>query len=315
MAGEGYARKATRGMFREHDAASVIPDPVALCAFLACGMLMTALAPRAAALALSGLLAACTTQPRAPNGAPQSDVRVERTDSNFDIDAGVTRIAIDNPWGEINVRGRDEREVGIHAVIQRLPPGFPKVGFRSRREGDTLHIDVFVSGARADEDRAAAGARADIAVYVPTDLALALSTRDGRIAATRRAGAIEATTDSGEIHASSLGRLTLHSRSGQIRAIEIGKRWQGTSELSTETGRIILLVPTFGDVALDARTGGKLSTGFGLSVHSLPNGGHEAHARYGAGTSPLRAWSTSGEIVLEQLVLMGDDKGLPEDDD
>jgi hypothetical protein len=74
-------------------------------------------------------------------------------------------------------------------------------------------------------------------------------------------------------------------------------------------------VPTFGNVALNADTGGNLSTGFGLSVHALPNGGHEAHARYGAGTSSLRAHSTSGEIVLEQLVLLGDDKTLPEDDD
>ncbi len=107
------------------------------------------------------------------------------------------------------------------------------------------------------------------------------------ISATRRVGAIEATTDSGEIHASSLGRLTLNSNSGQIRAIAIGKDWQGPSEIVTQSGRIVLLVPTFGDIALVADTGGNLSTGFGLSVHSRPNGGHEAHARYGAGTSAI----------------------------
>ena len=268
---------------------------------------------RCVAAACAAAVGGCaTTPPQAPKDA--NDARIERTDKSFDIPSGVARVAIDNPWGEINVRARDEREVGIHAVIQRLPPKFPAVTFRSHRDGDTLHIDVLVAGA-SRASGAPAPARADLAVYVPSELAIVLATTDARISATRRAGPIEATTDSGEIQASSLSRLDLHSRSGQIRAIEIGKRWPGESRIATETGRIVLLVPTFGDVALEARTGGALSTGFGLSVHALADGGHEAHARYGAGSSSLRAQSASGEIVLEQLVLLGDDKALPEDDD
>jgi len=256
---------------------------------------------------------ACSQTPQSAN--QRTDVRIERIDKDFDLATDIKRIAIDNPWGEINIRSRDEREIGIHTVIQHLPPKFANVDFKTRRDGDTLHIDVVVAGANATDDRASAGARADLAVYLPTDLALKLSTRDSRIFATRRAGSIEATSDSGEIHASSLGQLTLKSNTGQIRAIAIGKDWQGPSEIVTGSGRIVLLVPTFGNVTLNADTGGALSTGFGLSVHPLPNGGHEAHARYGAGTSSLRAHSTSGEIVLEQLVLLGDDKALPEDDD
>lgn len=240
--------------------------------------------------------------------------RIDRVDREFDIDSGITRIAIDNPWGEINVRGRDEREVGIHAVIQHLPPAFPDVKFESHRDGDTLRIDVVVAG-RAKPDALPRPARADLAVYAPNDLALALSTTDARISAKRRGNAIEAKTTSGEIQASSYGRLKLATDSGQIRAIAIGKRWQGTSELSTDSGRVVLLVPTFGDVALSAETGGKLSTNFGLSIHPLADGRHEAHARYGAGSSPLQVRSRSGEIVLEQLVLLGDDTSLPEDDD
>jgi len=261
-------------------------------------------------LALALVAGACATTARVPS--PDANVRIDRIDQKFDLDAKIARIAIDNPWGEINVRGRDEREVGIHAIVQRLTPSSRGVKFRTRREGDTLRILVDYESLVASEARPV---RADIAVYVPGDLALSLTARDGRIDAKRRPGPIEATTDSGDINASSLGRLTLKSRSGQIRAIAIGKRWTDASEIATESGRIVLLVPTFGDVALDARTGGKLSTGFGLSVHATPDGGHEAHAKYGAGTSVLRARSASGEIVLDQLVLLGDDKGLPEDDD
>jgi hypothetical protein len=257
------------------------------------------------------LLAACSPKPPT---VERGGARIERVDREFDIAEGVTRVAIANPWGEINVRGRDEREVGIHAVIQQLPPAFPDVKFESRRDGDTLRIEVVVAG-NAKPDATPRAARSDLAVYVPNDLALSLATTDARISAKRRGGAIEAKTTSGEIQASSFGRLALTTVSGQIRAVAIGKRWQGASELNTDSGRIVLLVPTFGDVALAADTGGRLTTNFGLSVHALANGRSEAHARYGAGTSPLQIRSNHGEIVLEQLVLVGDDTSLPEDDD
>jgi len=266
---------------------------------------------RTGAVLLLLLASACS---QAPPTQTRGTARIDRVDREFEIADGITRIAIDNPWGEINVRGRDEREVGIHAVIQHLPPAFADVKFESHRDGDTLRIEVVVAGG-AKPDATPRAARADLAVYVPNDLALALSTTHARISAKRRGNAIEATTTSGEIQASSYGALTLKTDSGQIRAIAIGKRWPGTSEVSSESGRIVLLVPTFGDVALQAETGGRLSTNFGLSIHALPDGRHEAHARYGAGSSPLHVRSRSGEIALEQLVLLGDDTGLPEDDD
>jgi hypothetical protein len=259
------------------------------------------------------LLAGCAAPSRvAAPAAAANEVRTERMDEAFDLGASIARVAIDNPWGEINIRGRDEREVGIHAVVQRNGPRYAKPTFRSRREGDTLHIEIGFDGAVAGTD---AAGRIDTAIFVPGDLALKLSTRDSRIAAKRRVGEIEATTESGGILASSQGRLILHTNDGLIRATAIGARWNGASEISSVDGRIVLLVPTFGDIALDAQTGGALGSNFGLSVHSAPGGTREAHARYGAGTSPLRVRSRTGEIVLEQLVLLGDDTKVPEDDD
>jgi hypothetical protein len=266
---------------------------------------------RIAVVAIALALGACGE--RKVTTEMRGDLRIDRVDQAFDLDDRIRRVAIDNPWGEINIRGRDEREVGIHAVVQRLPPRHADVRFTAKRDGDTLRIDVVADCATSDTP--ATCARADLAVFVPTDLALSLTTRDSRIAATRRTGPIEATSDSGEIHASSLDRLTLHSESGQIRAIAIGKRWESASAITTNSGRIVLLVPTFGDVALEASTAGPLRSGFGLSVHTLADGTHEAHARYGAGVSPLQARSKTGEIVLDQLVLLGDDSRLPEDDD
>ncbi len=40
-----------------------------------------------------------------PPTQTRGDARIDRVDREFDIADGITRIAIDNPWGEINVRG------------------------------------------------------------------------------------------------------------------------------------------------------------------------------------------------------------------
>jgi hypothetical protein len=253
-------------------------------------------------------LAACTTPTRV-RAKDDAQVRIERIDKEFDLDRDVTRVAIDNPWGEINIRARDEREVGIHAVVQRMPPHYAGAKFRTRRDGATLRIEVDLDGAAPTQGRV------DIAVFLPGELALALSTRSGRISAKRRGGALEATTESGQILASSRDRLVLRSVSGEIRATAIGARWQGASEIASDSGRIVLMVPTFGDIALDAQTGGRLGTDFGLSVDEDAQQRHRAAAHFGQGTSPLRVRSRTGELVLEQLVLMGEDTQDPGDDD
>ncbi|HEY6941310.1 hypothetical protein [Dokdonella sp.] len=262
--------------------------------------------PRIALLVVVALAGACSGVRPQVEHAP-GDVRIERVDREFDIPAGVTRIAITNLTGEINLRSRDEREVGIHAVVQRMPPGHAHARFRTRRDGDTFAIEVGFDGDAAG--------RVDVAAYLPGDLAVALTTRDGRIAAKRRAGPIEATTESGPIFASSRDRLRLASRSGTIRAVAIGARWHGDSTVETDTGQVVLMVPTFGDVVLDAASGGKVSTDFGLTVRTDAGGLHTARARFGLATSPLHVRSRTGELVLEQLVLLGDDTEIPEDDD
>ncbi len=270
----------------------------------------TGFALRIAACALPLLAAACATPTRAPEATSQ-EVRVERIDKAFDIDRGITRVAIDNPWGEINVRNRDEREVGIHAVIQRMPPHYARATLNPRRDGDTLHVEVAFENAAATPRPG----RIDMAIYLPADLALVLRTRGDRISAKKRAGAIEATTDSGAILVSTRGRLLLRTQSGQVRANALGSSWSGESRIDSDSGRLIVGVPTFGDIVVDAETGGHLGTNFGLSVHPADGGRSSAHARYGQGISPLRMRSRTGEIVLEQLIRLRDDSVSPDDDD
>jgi hypothetical protein len=256
------------------------------------------------------LLAACAGPGRQLAGEKKpADVKIERVERELPLDKSIGRVEIVNPYGEINVRNRDEPEVGIYAVIQRLPPTFARARLVSRHERGTLHVEVAFPGTSDDK-----AGHVDIAVYLPSTSAIALTTRAARISVKRREGSVEARSESGAILAASRGRLDLRTASGQIRAIEIGRRWSGESRIETDSGRIVLLVPTFGDIALDATTDGRLSNDFGLSVHQQ-DGRNRAHARYGLGTSPLVVRSRSGQILLEQLVLMVEDGALPEDDD
>jgi hypothetical protein len=266
-----------------------------------------ALSPSRVTLLFAAALAASCSGVRPGTERTADDVRIERVDREFDIPAGVTRIAITNLSGEINLRSRDEREVGIHAVVQRMPPGHAPARFHTRRDGDTFAIEVAFDGD--------APGRVDVAAFLPGELAVALTTRNGRISAKRRPGAIEATSESGPITASSRDRLRLASRSGQIRATAFGARWRGDSTVETDTGQIVLMVPTFGDVVLDAASGGRVTTDFGLSVHPGEGGTSTARARFGLANSNVRVRSRTGELVLEQLVLLGDDIAIPEDDD
>ncbi|MEO6690045.1 MAG: hypothetical protein ABIS07_02415 [Dokdonella sp.] len=261
-----------------------------------------------AATALA-LLAACAGSTRPPARENGADVKLERIERKFALDKSIERIEIVNLHGEINVRNRDDAELGMHAVVQRLPPAFAHARFVERREHGTLHLEVAFDEAAGEKP-----GHVDIAVYLPSTSAIALVTRDARISVKRREGSIEAHSESGAILAASRGRLDLHTNTGQIRAIEIGKHWSGESRIETDSGRIVLLVPTFGDIVLDAATTGRLSNDFGLSVHAQDTL-NVAHARYGRGTSPLIVRSRSGQIMLEQLVLMTEDAALPEDDD
>jgi hypothetical protein len=276
-------------------------------------MRMTTFPIRIALPSLLLAVAACSsTAPR--TGAPPSEARLERVDRVFALEPGVTLVSVDNPWGEINVRDHGRHEVGMHAVVQRLPPRFAQARFESRREGDTLRIEVHLDGLDRGKPDTSLG-RADIALYIPKQVAISLRTDGSRIATKKRDGAVEARSRSGEIQAASKQRLVVHSESGQVRAIAMGANWSGTSEIETVSGRAIVLVPTFGDVALDAQTGGTLRSGFGLSVHTLADGRKSARANYGRASSMLSVRSRSGEIVLEQLVPVAQHKGLPEDED
>lgn len=242
------------------------------------------------------------------NETPDKQAGIFREDVSIPIDKGVDEIVIENAYGEINVRGREVDEVGIHGVIQSLPPDFARSRVVSSRQGNVLRLAV-------EMPEGASSGRYDMAAFVPARFRLVLKGAQDRVDARKRSGSLAISTTTGNILASSRSQLEISTVSGTIRASALADNWAGRSLISSDSGQIIVLTPLTGNVALSAETGGRLTTDFGLSVHSRPGGGSKAAARYGEGTSELRVESQSGEVILDQAVLLEEDTGSAEGPD
>lgn len=237
---------------------------------------------------------------------PQADAarapEIVREDLKFPIEKDVSTVEIVNPLGEISVRNREEAEVAVHGVVQQLPPDFGRARIVSSREGDVLRLAVMLP-------EGSEGGRYDMAVYAPSGLPLILKGTAGRVDARKRTAPLTVTTTAGNINASTESWMDVTTDSGSIKAIARGENWVGRTRVRSNTGRILVLVPLSGDVSLNAQTGGRLTTNFGLSVQARDGGGSIASARYGSGTSELSIASESGEVILEQAILLEQDGG------
>lgn len=253
------------------------------------------------ALLLTGLLGACAPgATRTEQGQTEKSSLLERSDQAFPLEKGIVAVEIDNAFGEINVRGHDRPEVGVHGVAQVPSAGMAQAKLIASHEGDTLKLVVSLP-------KDSVGGRYDLAAYVPKDMALILRGNVDRVDARKRAAPVKATSVSGDINASSSERLEISTQSGTVRATQLKDNWIGASHIRSDSGRITALVPLSGNLTLSAETGGQINNNFGLSVHPREGGGSRAGARYGSGSSVFEVRSNSGEVVLDQAVLLGED--------
>lgn len=274
----------------------------------------------AAALAAAGLailLAGCASAPReaAPAAAQPAGFAIETLRRAIPVEDGVAVLRIDNPHGELRLRMGEPGEVGIVATVQRFGADGPLPSFEHARKGDVLGIEVRypfapppvdpVSG-RADHTRG----RADLAVFVPPDVALELSTTDGRIQVRRAKRDIAARSTSGIIDVSSAGALRIATGSGRVVARLESDAWAGESRIETGSGAILLALPPAGDVALEVDAGGAIShdPGIVIDVAARPGGRQHGQGRWGSGAHRVNVHSATGTVHVVPVL------GLPAGD-
>lgn len=269
------------------------------------------IAARALALGAALLGAGCASPPRVAESSPDAPAgyAIETMRSAFPIDTGITTVALHNPHGELRVRIGQPGEVGIVATVQRFGTPGPLPAFETSRKGARLRIDVRYPFAPPPVDPATGRAdhtrgRADLAVFVPPDVALELSTTDGRLQVRRAKRDVDARSDSGIIDVSTRGALRLSTRSGRVVARQEGGAGAGESRIETVDGPILLAVPVADDATLVVETGAAIShdPGMAVDVVTTADGLRHASGRWGDGRHVLSVHSVRGSVHLVPVI-------------
>ena len=257
------------------------------------------------ALLAAAALAGCGQAPKRPAGDPPFSV--EQLKRDLALPESVVRIRIDNPHGGVAVRQVEQRVLGTYEVIQRIgaQPEEPQVSLAI--EGDTAVLSVAYASDRRGADRLVDGhrkGRVDLGVFVPKGPLLDITTTYGDVLVRRVANDMVVRTRDGRLTAAGAGAMDLATQSGELRAYPTSAKWATPMRLATGSGKVLLEVPAYGQIALSARTGGKFTGPFRLEPTGLADGRQQVEWRGGGGTQRIEVDSGSGDIHLVALMKM-----------
>lgn len=249
-------------------------------------------------------LVGCAGSPRGDSApAPQPSARafeIVPREERRDLPAGTSAMRIENPHGDLRVRITNQPKVGFYAMVQRIGEQPLDPVFDWQQQGDRLQLTIRYPGEEHwprnhDHSRG----RVDLAVFVPAELALDLRTTDGFLQVRKARAAVRARSDSGSIEVSGAAELDLRSDSGAIAASQNSGVWGTPIAVHTRSGRIAMAVPVYADVAVDARTRGRIELEPGFPGTVVESEGHtQLQARFGAGSHELTVRSETGDIFL-----------------
>lgn len=231
-----------------------------------------------------------TTINRSWPAASLRSVELREVNGSVDIQAGsadqVTLVA--------HVRSR-----GIAPVKGAENEGF----FKSAVEGDTLHIGrmrkhkVNVSWFGSDD------VSVDYTLRVPQQIALDLTTVNGRIATRGVEGETEISTVNGPIQIETPGtqELSATTVNGKVQA-KFLKAFQG-AKLKTVNGTIRAELPEDASFYCDlSQVNGDFEAAFPLAIHSHP-GSRRVSGEVNGGRFPLRIVTVNGDVTVEHIGL------------
>jgi hypothetical protein len=252
------------------------------------------------ALALLALAACANQRPVAQSPVdvapppPREGYRIETMRVAIPVDARVVRLHLVNPHGDVRVRMHDLEEVGIVATVQLIGEQPTRPEFAHALKGDELGVRVTYRWGEPTYDPETGQAdhgrgRADLAVFVPRRLALALGSLDGRIQVRRATGHVEATSRGGLVEVSTAGTLDLRTERGRAVARLETPTPPGDSRIEVGPAALLVAVPMDGDLAVDLDVGGMISgdPALGLVTNVRPGGRATAQRSFGRATARL----------------------------
>ncbi len=266
----------------------------------------------AGGLLLTMALPGCVSsvEPRTAGSATERattvDYEILRRKESYRVESKLRSVRLVNHYGDLRVRMRDEHELGVTAVIQRIgrPGRVPTFDVQTGSD----HIDFTVRYAGDDPDAPVdfTRGRVDLVVFVQRGASFDVETRAGVLEVRRAQGPVKASTTSGKLSVSSAGPLDLRSSSGDIYARQMSPALSGDTTLSSTSGNIELGVPSHGDFAiqLEGNAGVVLTEDWkpGEIARAEP-GATRFHFTWGTGSKRVVA-KTGGSIQLSPVILL-----------
>lgn len=261
-------------------------------------------------LAFGAMSFGCTqtrVDPVALRSEPAPPYALERFRDETKIVDGVDTLVFDNPYGEITVRQTSAGAVAWQGVEQRIGerPRIARIEpfHESKRQG----VRIRYPGVDPDHPADPRLGRVDLYVFVPSGYSIDLKSDFGIISVRKLDDPVRARSRTGMIVVANRGSFDLESESGELRAFAMQGLEDGPSRLHTG-GNIIVDVPVFDDILVEARSGGEFRSEVQLDSKTTDAHG-VTHARFTHGTKKHRLTVEGGKSVILQAL----DKPIPND--
>ena len=210
-------------------------------------------------------------------------------------------IEVENPYGNVRVRGADDDLFEMTGNIQK-------------KQGDENHVEVvfdklpngvrarvIYKGDEADTAKRKGKRRADLALFVPNGSHLSVTTYKGLIEVKNVKGDVVTNTFSGKTFVRNQGHLKVYSRQGNVRAVLLETKWNKPPKLETVLGELEVVLPLTANVVVKAETRGHVTSDYSMSISkNTEMKTRIAKIKIGEGVNSLELGSEDGDIrILE----------------
>lgn len=204
-------------------------------------------------------------------------------------------IEIDNPRGDLRLRGAEGEGVELVAEVQRLGPPARRAQVDVTPDADRLRVRVSVpEGGRGRlEDRV------DLVILVPRRAVVGARVGFGRLEARGLVGRLELETASGALALDLGGAARAHSVSGPIDARVAPAAMAAGVELASGAGRVRVELDRAAEGEVEIRSHDRILVDLALPFRRepAPDGGSTVRGRVGGPAGRLRI-DAGGEVQL-----------------
>lgn len=251
------------------------------------------------------LVAGCSSAPPRPESAASAEpppYTVERIKHDLLLPDTVTKVRIHNPHGSVGLKQIDNRTLGAYEVVQLIGAAPEKPLVEMKIDGDTAVVSVsYASDKHMGTDKLVNGfrkGRVDLGMFLPNGPALQVTTTYGDISVRRVSNEVVAHSRDGKVMVAGSGSIDASTDSGDLRVFPLSAKWLKPLKLRTGSGNILMEVPVYGEIALNAETGGNFDGQVELAMSEVGKDRRRGRLSLAGASQHIDIRSDSGDIYL-----------------